>query len=89
MIGFVPFATPQTFSRIVVFPALALPITRIRKWGHRKRSLSNLISSSLGSEMDQSIKSSVIDVNSSSNLLDKTRSDSSDITDICSSTVEA
>ena len=31
MIGLVPCATPQTFSRMVVFPALALPMTRIRK----------------------------------------------------------
>ena len=35
MIGFVPFATPQTFSRMVVLPALALPMTRMRKCGHR------------------------------------------------------
>jgi hypothetical protein len=34
MMGFVPFATPQIFSRMVVFPALALPITGIRKCGH-------------------------------------------------------
>ena len=31
MMGLVPCATPQTFSRMVVFPALALPMTRIRK----------------------------------------------------------
>jgi len=42
MMGLVPFATPQTFSRIVVLPALALPMTRIRKYGHRYRSLSTL-----------------------------------------------
>ena len=47
MTGVVPLATAQTFSRIVVFPALALPITRIRKCGHLKRSLRTLISSSL------------------------------------------
>ena len=35
MMGFVPFATPQTFSRMVVLPALALPMTRMRKCGHR------------------------------------------------------
>jgi hypothetical protein len=35
MMGFVPFATPQIFSRMVVLPALALPMMRIRKWGHR------------------------------------------------------
>ena len=29
MMGFVPFATPQTFSRMVVLPALALPMTRM------------------------------------------------------------
>ena len=40
MIGFVPCCTPQTFSRMVVLPALALPMTRIRKWGHLYRSLS-------------------------------------------------
>ena len=42
MMGFVPFATPQTFSRIVVLPALALPMTRMRKWGHLYWSLSSL-----------------------------------------------
>jgi hypothetical protein len=31
MMGLVPCATPQTFSRMVVFPALALPMTRIQK----------------------------------------------------------
>ena len=31
MMGLVPCATPQTFSRMVVLPALALPITRMRK----------------------------------------------------------
>ena len=40
MMGFVPFSTPQTFSRIVVLPAFALPMTRMRKWGHLYRSLS-------------------------------------------------
>ena len=40
MMGFVPCATPQTFSRIVVLPALALPMIRMRKWGHRYRSWS-------------------------------------------------
>jgi len=35
MMDFVPFATPQTFSRMVVLPALALPMTRMRKCGHR------------------------------------------------------
>ncbi len=35
MMGFTPFATPQTFSRTVVLPALALPMTRMRKCGHR------------------------------------------------------
>ena len=35
MMGFVPFATPQTFSRMVVLPALALPMTRMRKCGHK------------------------------------------------------
>ena len=34
MTGVVPFSTPQTFSRMVDLPALALPITRMRKWGH-------------------------------------------------------
>ncbi len=29
MIGFVPIATPHTFSKMVVLPALALPITKI------------------------------------------------------------
>ena len=45
MMGFVPFATPQTFSRIVVLPALALPMTRMRKWEHLYWSLSIVISS--------------------------------------------
>ena len=40
MMGLVPCATPQTFSRMVVFPALALPMTRMRKWGQRYWSLS-------------------------------------------------
>ena len=40
MMDFVPFATPQTFSRMVVLPALALPMTRMRKCGHRYRFLS-------------------------------------------------
>ena len=40
MTGFVPFSTPQTFSRMVVLPALALPMTRMRKWGHLYWSLS-------------------------------------------------
>jgi hypothetical protein len=31
MMGLVPCATPQTFSRMVVLPALALPMTRMRK----------------------------------------------------------
>ena len=44
MIGFVPPATPQTFSRIVVLPALALPMTRIRKWGHLNCSLRSAMS---------------------------------------------
>ena len=35
MIGFISFATPQTFSRMVVLPALALPMMRMRKCGHR------------------------------------------------------
>src|SRR6266550_6960854 len=35
-----PFGTPQTFSRIVVLPAFALPMIRIRKQGHLARSLS-------------------------------------------------
>ncbi len=39
MMGLVPWATPQTFSRMVVFPALALPMTRIRKQGHSHCSL--------------------------------------------------
>jgi hypothetical protein len=29
MMGIVPFATPQTFSRMVVLPALALPMRRM------------------------------------------------------------
>ena len=53
--GLVPFATPQTFSRIVVFPAFALPITRMRKCGHLYRSLSTFIFSSLISDRHQSI----------------------------------
>ena len=36
--GFVPFDTPQTFSRMVVLPALARPMTRMRKCGHLYRS---------------------------------------------------
>ena len=55
MMGLVPFATPQTFSRIVVFPAFALPITRMRKCGHLYRSLSTFIFSSLISDRHQSI----------------------------------
>ena len=47
--GFVPLDTPQTFSRIVVLPALALPMTRMRKWGHLYSSLSFAISSTSGS----------------------------------------
>jgi hypothetical protein len=43
--GVVPFATPQTFSRIVVLPALARPMTRMRKYGHLYRSLRILTSS--------------------------------------------
>ena len=35
IMGFAPFATPQTFSMMVVLPALALPMTRMRKCGHR------------------------------------------------------
>jgi hypothetical protein len=35
MIGLVAFATPQTFWRMVVLPALALPMMRMRKCGHR------------------------------------------------------
>lgn len=35
-----PGATPQIFSRIVVLPALALPMMRIRKQGHLDRSWS-------------------------------------------------
>ena len=42
IIGFVPFATPHIFSRMVVLPALALPMTRIRKCGHMYCSLSIL-----------------------------------------------
>ena len=42
MMGFVPFPTWQTFSRMVVFPAWALPMIRIRKCGHRYCSLSSL-----------------------------------------------
>ena len=34
MMVLVPCATAQTFSRMVVLPELALPMTRIRKWGH-------------------------------------------------------
>ena len=45
VMGCVPFATPQTFSRMVVLPALALPMTRIRKCGHLYFSLSIAISS--------------------------------------------
>ena len=45
IMGFVPFATPQTFSRMVVLPALARPMTRMRKCGHLYRSLRILISS--------------------------------------------
>ena len=55
LIIYVPFATPQTFSRIVVFPAFALPITRMRKCGHLYRSLSTFIFSSLISDRHQSI----------------------------------
>jgi len=31
MMGFTPSATPQIFRRIVVLPALALPMIRMRK----------------------------------------------------------
>ncbi len=51
MMGFVPFATPQTFSRMVVLPALALPMMRMRKWRHLYRSLSTLTEPSIWWEM--------------------------------------
>ena len=44
MMGSVPFATAQTFSRMVVLPALALPMTRMQKRGHLYCSLSCVIS---------------------------------------------
>ena len=47
MMGFVPFPTPHTFSRIVVLPALALPMIRIRKQGHSYCALSIAIASSV------------------------------------------
>ena len=40
IMGLVPCCTPQTFSRMVVLPALALPMMRMWKWGHLYRSLS-------------------------------------------------
>src|SRR6266550_4823001 len=46
MMGCVPFATPQTFSRMVVLPANALPMTRMRNCGHLYRSRSIAICSS-------------------------------------------
>ena len=55
MMGCVPFATPQTFSRMVVLPALALPMTRMQKWGHLYWSLSIVISSTCGTAKSQSI----------------------------------
>ena len=55
MMGFVPFSTPQTFSRMVVLPALALPMTRMRKWGHLYCSLSIGISPGCAATRDQSI----------------------------------
>ena len=55
IMGFVPFATPQTFSRMVVLPALALPMTRIRKWGHLYCSLSNVTFSTCATAKNQSI----------------------------------
>ena len=53
MMGCVPFATPQTFSRMVVLPALALPMMRMRKWGHPYRSLSTVISSTCAAAKNQ------------------------------------
>ena len=55
MMGCVPFATPQTFSRMVVLPALALPMTRMRKWGHLYCPLSIVRSSICTGAMGQSI----------------------------------
>lgn len=57
----VPFATPQTFSRIVVLPAFARPMIRIRKLGHLARSLSKaaipLSATSVGSvESDPAVE---------------------------------
>ena len=45
MMVLVPWATWQTFSRMVVLPALALPMTSIRKWGHAYRPWSRAIDS--------------------------------------------
>jgi len=63
MMGIVPLATPQTFSRIVVLPALALPITRTRKCGQLNCSLSASIYPSWVPDMHQSnvdVKSPVV-----------------------------
>ena len=53
IMGVVPFATPQTFSRIVVLPAFARPMTRMRKYGHLYRSLRILTSSTSASTKNQ------------------------------------
>jgi hypothetical protein len=55
MMGCVPLVTPQTFSRMVVLPALALPMMRMRKWGHPYRSLSIVISSTSATAKNQLI----------------------------------
>ena len=55
MMGCVPFATPQTFSRMVVLPALALPMTRMRKCGHLYCFLSTVILSTGATIKNQSI----------------------------------
>ena len=37
MIGFVPRSTLHTLRRMVVLPAFAFPMTRMRNWGHSRR----------------------------------------------------
>jgi hypothetical protein len=60
IIGFVPCCTPHIFSRIVVLPALALPIMRIWKWGHSYCSLSITICFGSVSIMNESDLSQIL-----------------------------
>ena len=62
IIGLVPFSTPQTFSRMVVLPALALPMTRIRKWGHLNRFRSMVTWSAFASAADRSHSARLSDI---------------------------